>query len=1101
MEMLSKKDEFRMNLLMARNVDNVNALTSFMQKLNAFPDGIKVYKERVLGPMVWAEEKDIPLLANLLHIALVNIKEARDMMEITMAIINKFEHPQLQIKLLKHADKSTGYKNVFSVISGASIAGERRLWEYLLSFIDSRIANEVLLKPDHEGKSPLLRLLMRGSKEVYLVLEKIGDTTTTVLNAVNYLGNTLLEQSSMDLLADLMRYLEEEQLAQFIVNQINSGVRVRWMAVRTVNMLFNYVQEQVDIRDNLLHDLLFNVKRKSDGLPFFTYLINCSNCPDYWDWPAHTDWIWPYIMKLEPDQIEELLAQTDDSGNTPLMHCVQNCQTLKVWRDLLALYADDDAKKRAIVQMNYAGKCSFDLSFTTDWRRSKWGYQSYELWHMRTSNGDGFLFSNEERLQLMNTALPEWDTTSNHQGTRMKHFSYWRKWIKQTLDEMDTVQSVELLIPLWRLATFIFDIEFAKQILSKLDGKNTELVTAFLTTSCGYTGSTVLHHAAEVKYDRTEMMQLLISLAYAAKVDIRAILLKSQVRRNRDETPLMVAVDQKNHKITSLILSQLSSKKEKQRLMEMERRDGIRVSNKKWEIQRNTLIIALQSKDVPMVKQLLENCDNIKTMLKYKNAVEETIHHYLITQEMCEYFKTMKVTFNFKSWSIKDVNGVTPFMKALQGTGDRSKIEFIEWIFANCCKNTDEKLKLIYQYDNDGLMALDKVSGTVMHFLIHFVKSKVAYKSSKDLDKLIPLYLYSLRNNNLKMAKWTLSLLKNASDRKKLVNCNDEFGVNTVFAAIQSDSMEILNFVLNQNDFDQMIVFNTDRGGRTSLHYAAKTTNISIFKEVLSIYQRNEKGDFESFMFGTDEEGNNSFTYAVKEGIDDPTVSTWILQQFDDDINLKMKLLFARNKNGEVPLIENYSEVEELDIFMDCIYEFWSDRTVVINEEKIDLAARSLMFLTRSDKTAWTMKIIVDAMKDDDMTMQKILSVRDTANNDILYKISQHRRWKILKWFLEDVVPNDHPCLFSRCKITGKTTFMRLVIDGKIDLAKLLLAKITDNVQKLQLMRTKTLQPGCFDMVCLLCFFFSERYVRKLMTHPTDGWKIGAALCWRGICT
>merc|ERR1712223_1562716 len=171
---------------------------------------------------------------------------------------------------------------------------------------------------------------------------------------------------------------------------------------------------------------------------------------------------------------------------------------------------------------------------------------------------------------------------------------------------------------------------------------------------------------------------------------------------------------------------------------------------------------------MPMVKMLVECFDNIKPILKYKNSIKESIFHYLITKEVCVYFKAKKTPFNVKSWNMPDVNGVTPFMKALQVSGDRSKIKFIEWIFANCCKNSDEKLKLIYQYDNDGLMALDKVSGTVMHFLVNYVKSKCTYKSIKDLDKLIPLYLYALKSNKLDLAKWTLSMLKNNSERKKL---------------------------------------------------------------------------------------------------------------------------------------------------------------------------------------------------------------------------------------------------------------------------------------------------------------------------------------------
>merc|ERR1719242_331782 len=128
----------------------------------------------------------------------------------------------------------------------------------------------------------------------------------------------------------------------------------------------------------------------------------------------------------------------------------------------------------------------------------------------------------------------------------------------------------------------------------------------------------------------------------------------------------------------------------------MDKPSGLTVNYKNWfqrelhEIRRNVFVIALravsQQKDylrestrMPMVKLLVESCDNIKTVLKYKNSINESIYHYLITKEICEYFKGMKVPFNVKSWSIKDVNGVTPFMKALQVSGGRSVVKFIKW--------------------------------------------------------------------------------------------------------------------------------------------------------------------------------------------------------------------------------------------------------------------------------------------------------------------------------------------------------------------------------------------------------------------------------------
>jgi len=347
-----------------------------------------------------------------------------------------------------------------------------------------------------------------------------------------------------------------------------------------------------------------------------------------------------------------------------------------------------------------------------------------------------------------------------------------------------------------------------------------------------------------------------------------------------------------------------------------------------------------------------------------------------------------------------------------------------------------------------------------MHFLINFIKSKCSYKSIKDLDKLIPLYLFALKSNKLDLAKWTLSMLKNEADRKKLVNCNNELGLNTVFAAIKSGNVRMLKFVVNQPEFAQNIVFNTDQSGLSSLHYAMKSAQIGIFKEVLSIYEQNEKGSLKALMFGTkDNDGNNPFALALKQGINLGNLQKWIMNQpeFGDDLDSKLKLLFSENKNKEVPLIAGYQTTVQLATANDYIYEYFT-KNKVVNEANAVFAGRALIFLAKFAGTMSTMRMIVDGIEDE-AVLNKVLSVSNSSNNDILYKLNQYRHISTLKWFLNDVIPNDHPCLYSKSSHSGNTVLIQMVKDGNIELANNLLLKITDNNMKLQLLTAKTL-PG-----------------------------------------
>ena len=186
-----------------------------------------------------------------------------------------------------------------------------------------------------------------------------------------------------------------------------------------------------------------------------------------------------------------------------------------------------------------------------------------------------------------------------------------------------------------------------------------------------------------------------------------------------------------------------------------------------------------------------------------------------VNRESVDYFhKHYKLSFSVKTWGQKDVDGKTPFRYAIESAGTRSVVKFIEWILEKHCKNNDERLKLIYQYDNEGRNVLDTVSGVKLNFILQFLKTTLeSTKNSKldslDLDQLVPLYLYAIKGSNLALAKWTLDLLKNKADRKKLVNCSNECGFSSIFAAIQSGSIETLNFVLNQEEYTENILFNT----------------------------------------------------------------------------------------------------------------------------------------------------------------------------------------------------------------------------------------------------------------------------------------------------
>ena len=234
-------------------------------------------------------------------------------------------------------------------------------------------------------------------------------------------------------------------------------------------------------------------------------------------------------------------------------------------------------------------------------------------------------------------------------------------------------------------------------------------------------------------------------------------------------------------------------------------------------------------------------------------------------------------------------------------------------------------------------------------------------------------------------------MLRNMKDRQKLVNCQNDLGCSTILAAIKSVSMKTLHFLINQEEFDENQIFNTDQKGLSALHYSMLTKQIDIFKAVLAIYDRNDKGDFKLLIFSTtDNEGNNPFALAMKRNVILGNLEKWMLNQFGDDLDSKLKLLFAENKNKEVPLIASYQNNVPLNTAYDYIHEYFAKREVV-NEEDALFAGRAMIFLARYPGTMSTMRKIFDSVVDATV-LNKILSVRNSTNLDILYKLCAHNQ-------------------------------------------------------------------------------------------------------------
>lgn len=192
-------------------------------------------------------------------------------------IVNRYEHQyEHQMALLKYSDRHTNHKNVFDILAQNSVTAKRRLLTYFLSFIDDKVHNNVLLKGDSEGKSPLWRLFVSRYNDTSSIdmLHKFSeDRYAEVLLTKDNAHKTMLEQSSAGVIAKMIKYLDEAQLIQLFCDNTKN--------TQCFAMLLTQFQEKSMVSD-LVEKALLTGRRGSDGASFLMVCLVAHVVKGFW---------------------------------------------------------------------------------------------------------------------------------------------------------------------------------------------------------------------------------------------------------------------------------------------------------------------------------------------------------------------------------------------------------------------------------------------------------------------------------------------------------------------------------------------------------------------------------------------------------------------------------------------------------------------------------------------------------------------------------------------------------------------------------------------------------------------------------------------------
>ena len=410
-------------------------------------------------------------------------------------------------------------------------------------------------------------------------------------------------------------------------------------------------------------------------------------------------------------------------------------------------------------------------------------------------------------------------------------------------------------------------------------------------------------------------------------------------------------------------------------------------------------------------------------------------------------------------------------------TNDKA-VDFLGWVLTKCCINDEQRLWLIYRTANNGESVLDKTSGAVQRYLINLVVSMLESEENLDLESLIPIWLFSLKKSNIDLAKRLLGLVKDDSDRLELVSCRNEFGWSPILTAALSGNVKTLRFIEDTFQVNlQNFIDHRDHRGRTVMHYAVRSGSREMVKELLTLYM--EETQYGDLMIAAlkDENGNIPFSYFLKEN-GSPEMMLYLLNRFDDkqreeqrmretvtsasgryanrkvtvteratqqleyrcqssvgslarNIDDKIAMLFAKSKNGEIPLIEEYAVDMDMQmgIVSDYVYEYISSIKTV-GYDNFEMVGYCLLFAAqRAEMTR--MQLIIEKINGNDEMLREVLRIRNMSHHDALYRLVVTGKMRLFAWLLGEV-PDDHECLFSQSLLRGDTTFMRLLEMGQM---------------------------------------------------------------------
>ena len=843
-----------------------------------------------------------------------------------------------------------------------------------------------------KGKSPIHHLIAEDKESALRMLYRFDDKQIPdILMSIDSDFEAVISRGGSDTISQFMHKLDVAELLGLYLETAD-------------NRLFSHFQEICSKSQEMMTKLLLckdelNV-RAHDGTTFCIKLLQSDEVTEF-------NWLTFHISRLEPEQIIAVLNQTDYKGNTALHKIGKESlsgEAFVKWKGLLSL-CPDDVLREYITRQNFHGVSGFDNA-------------SSRICNKETADGQLMFGDDWKRGYRFERA-----------AKRCIESRQWLVWTKRFLRTMKSefFDMVELLVPMFYVAANNYDVMLAELILSKIE-RNKKNVNTFLTTRATDEQSTVFHFAANHK--TIGMMQILVELAQSANLDLFELLsMKSE--NGLDDTPLMVAVKRGRIRIIKYLLSVVPERATELILMTTEFSVPLRMNNffkrNQHVIVRNAVIWALETysnqerhrRDLTVLKFLIEKLPfkQLLELLTYSNAMDETIYHYVLTKELCEYFEDdLGVNFSMKMWGMQDSDGVTPLMRAMAiyernhsmminteleqkdneenemaqkittenvKTNDEA-VEFLQWILHKCCINNDQRFWLIYRTAGDGENILDKTSGAVQRFLIDEVESMLIDREEFNLEAVIPIWLFALKNSNIDLAQRLMDLVHDDSDRLELVGCRNEFGCSPILAAAQSGNLKTLRFLEDQCLMHlQNFIEHKDHKQRTVMHYAVISGSREMVKNVLSLYmdaadvvQPLQYGDL--MIGGTvgglkDEMGNTPFSYFLKENASEE-MTLYLLNRFDDksredqrkrdtavtsasgtrskrkvtlaaeeapfaaqeyqsqsssgslaqNIDDKVAMLFAKNKNEEIPLIEEYAVDMNMpmDIVSDFVYQF-----------------------------------------------------------------------------------------------------------------------------------------------------------------------------------